>query len=69
MTGLLDGLTDPALMARIDDRQRLIARLAEYGRCDFDAARIWLEVQEASAFETAQQNVAAGAVACIEAYH
>ncbi|UPJ31015.1 hypothetical protein [Bradyrhizobium sp. CW1] len=39
MTGMLDGLLDPELMARVSERQRIVARVAEQTGLSLSEAR------------------------------
>lgn len=57
--GLLDGLNDPVFLAKLAERKELIERLAEWSGCDYEAARIWLDAQDAHAMETAERILAA----------
>lgn len=49
--GILDGLSDPVLMAEISERQRLVKTLADRWGCDEDAARAWLISEDQAAIE------------------
>ena len=53
--GLLDGLSDPVLIAQIAERQHVVQRIAEHFGCGYDAARDWLDASDAHAFATAKR--------------
>jgi hypothetical protein len=57
--GLLDGLNDPVLMASLEERRRIVERIAEHYGCGYEAAREWLNAQDAHAMHTAQRLLAA----------
>jgi len=60
MMGLLDALSDPALMAQVEERRQLVQHLADWAGCNYADARSWLEQQEAHAMEVAQQRLIVG---------
>jgi hypothetical protein len=53
--GLLDALSDPVLLAKIneqiDDRKRLAVTLADRWGCSQQSALVWLDQEEAAAME------------------
>jgi hypothetical protein len=51
MTGLLDFLTDPVAMARINEHRRLVLTLADRLGCSYEIAADWLAAQDCFAME------------------
>lgn len=50
--GLLDALTDPVLMAQLEERRDLVRKIADLFGTTPDEARAWLDTQDHAAFET-----------------
>ncbi|WP_339033608.1 hypothetical protein WHZ78_17575 [Bradyrhizobium symbiodeficiens] len=67
--GLLDALSDPDLMAQVEERRRLVRKVAERFGWSEDEARHALDAQDALAFEAAQLRLEAPDVPAENIYH
>ncbi|RZM98716.1 hypothetical protein CWO91_36830 [Bradyrhizobium genosp. SA-3] len=55
MAGLLDRIADPTLWAEVEERNALVAHLANWAGTTPDNARAWLDANDAQAIETARR--------------